>query len=312
MRLLLGSLLLAACSAPDLLPDVGVDDPREAMAERVLAEKHLPLRNCAGNDAFGVSGVYAVRFVTRATTNGGGLINQVEQVTRYGVAQLCVSQRDIVADLLVCAMTLSPVLHPPSGTCAAEEPKGAALLAALPVARFTGAINIAGDSVNLARWGELWGIRDGALLPTPMGIEQIGDGEPIFDQDGDGHPGVTLEGSGLVPTTSYVARITEADFALTNTGGPNLSGRCGSQTAQVVLGGPATRLLRPRAYTVAEAGAALFLRADGLAGSDDIGVADDRVTCAEVAAFSELLDVPEEGACTIPEVPEEEESDAGM
>lgn len=294
---------LVACTAPTLLPDSGVAGDGSVDHEAELAARALELRNCPGNDAFGVGGVYVVRFVTSSVvSDGDGVSNQDERTTRFGVAQLCVDQRDVGADLLVCALEVGPIFDEGAASCAAEAP-GSALLAALPIAHFNGAISVDGGDVSLARWIELWGLRDDATLPAePDGIEQA-EPDGTFDQDRDRHPGVTLRGTGNVPTTSYVARVTVVDFQLEKRRGPDMSGVSGAVTEEIVLGGPATRLLRPRERANGEQQDALFVRADGLLGSDDVGVADGKVTCAEVQAWlaEERLPAAAAGVCEIPE-----------
>jgi len=292
---------LTACVAPEVPPDAGTSDATTGPDPgRALDERGLELRNCPGG-AFGFEGLYAVRFESTSAVSGGGVAAQQEHVTRYGVAQLCVEQREVAVDLLVCRMAITPVLHGESRTCAAESP-GAALLAALPVAHFTGEIDMSGASVTLTGWSERWGLHDGAELPTePSGIEQMSGDEAaragVLDQDGDGEVGVTLRGDGEVPTRTFVARVTNADFALANDG-INLAGQVGSVTAESVLGGPATRLIRPRERGPGGRGSATFVRADGLAGAPDIGVGDGVVQCAEVAAWigTELAEPPS-GPC---------------
>ncbi len=277
--------------------------------EVVLAAKGLQLRNCPPGPA-DVGGVYAVRFETVDTvSHGDDVAAQEQRVTRYGVAQFCVEQRDIVVELLVCNMAIGPVLHGPSNTCAAEAPT-VALLAALPVVRFAGEIDLNGGTVNLTGWSERWGLVDGASLPgEPSGIDQLdaADAEAagVLYQDGDKQVGVTLEGTGAVPTRTFVARITSADFQLLASR-LDLTGTSTSTTEQVVLGGPATRLVRGRTR-VAASGNAGFLRADGLNGADDIGVGDGVVQCAEMVRWVNTpLAPPADGACVLDEDEDEE------
>lgn len=296
-------VMALGCGAPEALPDGGVEGGSRPDPEEVLAAKGLVLRDCRPGAA-DIGGVFAVRFETVDTlSHGDDVAPQEQRVTRYGVAELCVEQRDIVVDMLVCNMAVGPVLHAPSHSCGAEVPT-AAILAPLPVVRFKGEIDLGADVVRLTGWNERWGLRDGAALPPePTGVDQLdpaaAEAAGVLDQDGDGHVGVTLVGS-AVPTRTFVARVTTAGFEL-RAGRNELSGTTTSTTQQVVLGGPATRIVRGR-VRVPAGGNAGFLRADGIAGADDIGVGDGVVQCSEVQAWvgAPLAD-PVAGACDPPE-----------
>ena len=274
------ALLLVACE-PQLLLDAGVGEAeveQVEQVERVLA-RALELRPCPG-DAFGVEGVYVVRFETASTLRGAASQGQPERVTRYGVAQLCGDGQGLAARMLVCDLAFSPVLHEASATCAAEVP-GPALVAELPVASFVGEVDLTGSRVALAGWAERWGLLDDAGPPEePSGAAQV-ESEDVVDQDQDEAPGVTLRGTGPVPTLSWSARLTEAEFVLQVVRG-GLMGATSSATSETILGGPAARLLRGRTREGQEGGA-VFVRADGRGGSDRADAnADGRLTCGEL------------------------------
>ncbi len=281
MRGALLVLTLVGCGDRQELPDAGPVDP-EAAAEMAVLERALEIRRCAG-DALGVSGVYAVAFETAAQVSGPASAAQREVMTRYAVAQLCGEQYELTGRLLVCNFAQTPVLHEASRTCAAEVPS-LALLAEIPVAHFRGETSLNGNEVALSGWTERWGLLEDAELPREPGGAAAVQSPELVDQDGDERPGITLRGDGPVPTVSWAARITSADFALGAVNG-GLQGHTRASTRQTIVGGPAARLLR--GWDRGDApGDALFVRADGTQGSTRLdGNGDGLVSCAEVVPW---------------------------
>ena len=147
--------------------------------------------------------------------------------------------------------------------------------------------------MRLPGFEETWGV--------PAGSNPPGDGSAagLVDQDSDDNPGVTLYGSGPVPTISWAARRTVADIELQVASPTALGGRTTSSTAQSIAGGPAQRVIAGRQRAGAD-GSAIFIRADGLDGSGVVDQNQDgRVTCAEMAPWiGQVLPLPREHACT--------------
>ena len=298
----LGILGLAVCGLTGLagceLADVGVGDQPQGPAAEVPPEQRVAARTlavgrCAGSGLVpDVTGVYVFAFETVSTIAGGNLTGaQTEVVTRYGVAQLCQTDDRVDAALLVCTFDQGSVLDD-TGTCAAQLPS-IELLATLPGIRLTGAVDLANQSVRITGFEESWGL--------PAGTNPPGDGNlaGLIDQDADDDPGVSLFGTGAVPTISWAARRTVADFALQVASPTALGGVTTSSTAQSIAGGPAERVIAGRQRAGAN-GSAIFIRADGLDGS---GIVDQNqngaVTCAEMAPWiGQVLPLPREYACT--------------
>ncbi len=296
-----GALAVAAfatgCERDEPIVDAGPGTGDAAVADP--STRSLRPRGCVANGWPPVAGVWAARFETVSSIRGGGLAAQPEGVTRYAVVELCQDGLAVQATWLACEPVISPVLDN-TGTCAAQVP-GPNLWAALPTVVGDGALDLSGPAPVLRLvWGETWGLAEGARLPAePSGITPV-ESDAVVDQDGDGHPGVTLRGDGPVPTVSWAARITGATFQLQV--GPEaliLQGVTASETAQTILGGPATRALRGRRRTGA-AGEALFLRLNSPSGALPIDAnRDGAISCAELGVLvGSPLPLPKAGACT--------------
>lgn len=227
-----------------------------------------------------VSGVYAARFETVAPISGGSLKGaQTEIVTRYAAIQLCQDGTTIDAVTVVCGMHHSP-LYDQSDTCAAQVPS-AALLRALPALHSRGLMDPSLPEAGFSLpWAERWGLDETSALPTePAGAAPL-ESEAVVDADGDEYPGVTVKGSGPVPTVAWVARLTEASLNITGGDGVVLQGNTRAATAEVVVGGPASRWLRGRSRGQGD-GQLDLVRVDGRDGAPAL-VQSGRLTCAEV------------------------------
>ena len=285
---------LAGCE----LADVGVgDQPQgpgtEVPPEQRVAARTLELGRCAGSGLLpDVSGVYVFAFETVSTIAGGNLAGaQPEAVTRYGMAQLCQTDDRVDAALLVCTFDQGSILDD-TGTCAAQLPT-IELLATLAGVRLAGTVNLATQIVQLPGFEESWGL--------PAGTNPPGDGSVagLIDQDSDDDPGVSLFGSGPVPTITWAARRTTANLELQVASPTALGGRTTSTTTQSIAGGPAQRVIAGRQRAGTD-GSAIFIRADGIDGSGRVDANQDgRVTCAEMAPWiGQVLPLPREYACT--------------
>lgn len=260
--------LAAAGCGPieDLLGGGDTTDPENALPEG------LALSGCRSEPLlYDVSGVYAARFETVSAINGGNLDGaQTEIVTRYAAIQLCQRGTTVDATTVVCAMHHSP-LYDTSQTCAAQVPT-AALLRALPAVSSRGFVDASAPEVGFSLpWAERWGLDDTGTLPDePSGAAQVAS-DTVVDTDGDELPGVTLRGDAEVPTLAWVARLTEASFDVTGGSGDGivLSGSTRAATAEVVLGGPASRLLRGRSRGEGR-GTLDLLRVDGVGGAPQL------------------------------------------
>lgn len=286
---LFGCEALQLGAALDAGPGGGGGTPPE---QRVAARTLEPGR-CPGSGLVpDVSGIFVFAFETVSTVSGGNLAGvQTEAVTRYGIAQLCQTDDRVDAALLVCTLDQGS-LRDDSGTCAAQLPT-VQLLASLPGVRLQGRVDLATQTVSLPGFSERWGIGEGANVPAE------GSGtDGLVDQDADGDPGISLYGSGAVPTVSWAARLTRADLALQVISPTSLGGRTDSTTTQAILGGSAERLLRGRARSPAP-GTAIFVRADGVDGAGLVDQnRDGAVTCAEMAPWiGAALPLPREAAC---------------
>lgn len=274
--------------------DAGVVAPPDVDVR--LAARALPAPRCGGSGFFpDVSGVYAGLLETASQVSGALPGSQAEVVTRYAVVRLCQSEGQITGELLVCGLDLSPLVDE-AGTCAAEVP-GEALIAALPPVTLSGAIELGGESFVLNGFEESWGLAPGASLPAEPAGAAVVMSAGVLDQDEDGAPGVTVEGNGVVPTRAWVARTTRATFRL-RVGQGGLAGVSEAETAQVVLGGPASRALRGR-QRQGLAAEVLLVRADGQEGSARLDAnGDGQLACRELAAWvGNPLPLPRAWAC---------------
>lgn len=297
MRVLLSLCALAttACGVVGQPPSGAeqVADP----TEQVLA-RSLEVGGCRGFDgAPSITGAWVFAFTTVATLSGGNLDGaQPETVTRYGVATVCQDDREVAMALLVCNLAQTPVFDT-SRTCAAQLPS-TAVLASLPPVTVTGTLGQPGPetSLSLSGWSERWGLaEDAEPPPEPPGVEPVDD-EAVIDQDQDERPGVTLTGDSSVPTLSWAARLTRADFELT-ADEQRLVGTTRSETVQAIVGGPASRLLRGRTRDP-RPGEAFFLRADGRYGSTRADAdGDGRIRCAELGPLLDQLPEPPAAPC---------------
>lgn len=273
--------------------DGGTQGGNGAPPEQRVAARTIELGRCPGSGLVpDVSGVFVFAFETASTIAGGNLVGgQTEVVTRYGIAQLCQTDDRVDAALLVCTFDQGSVLDD-QGVCATQLPS-VELLASLPGVRMQGTLDVATQTVSLPGFEERWGVGPNVAVPAE------GSGtDALVDQDADGDPGVSLFGSGAIPTVSWAARVTTADLTLQVSNLTTLSGRVTSNTTQSILGGSAERLLQGRTRSPA-AGNAFFIRADGLDGS---GVVDQNqdgaVTCAEMAPWiGQALPAPRKAAC---------------
>lgn len=300
MRAVTQGLLLGLLLGPIgcELADVGVGDQPQGPGadvppEQRVAARTLEVGRCAGSGLLpDVTGVYVFAFETVSTIAGGNLTGaQTEAVTRYGVAQLCQTDDRVDAALLVCTFDQGSVLDD-TGTCAAQLPS-VELLATLPGVRLAGVVDLASQSVSLPGFEEVWGV--------PPGTNPPGEGVTagLVDQDSDDDPGVSLFGSGAVPTITWASRRTIADLSLQVASPTALGGRTTSSTGQSIAGGPAQRVIGGRQRAGAD-GTAIFIRADGLDGSGVVDQNQDgRVTCAEMSPWiGQVLPLPREYACT--------------
>lgn len=294
-RLSLALLALTACKPLEQPLPGGehLDGPTAPVLDRALA-----LETCRGFDGTPeLSGAWIFAFETAATVGGTLPEAQPEVVTRYGVATVCQDGTQVAMTLLVCNLAQTPVFDE-SRTCAAQLPS-TELLARLPAVRVYGTLGDAGPEATLVveGWSERWGLADGAAPPPePAGVEPVV-GDALVDQDEDGEPGVTLRGDSSVPTIAWAARLTEAGFALT-TDGRAMVGTTRSSTAETIVGGPASRLLRGRTRRPREGGA-VFLRADGRFGTPRLDANQDgAVSCREMLALAEALPAPAAAPCT--------------
>lgn len=280
------------------LAEVGVgDEPAgpgtDVPPEQRVAARTLEVGRCAGSGLLpDVTGIYVFAFETVSTIAGGNLAGaQTEVVTRYGVAQLCQTDDRVDAAMLVCTFDQGSVLDD-TGTCAAQMPS-IELLATLPGIRLVGAVDLANQTVRIAGFEETWGL--------PVGTNPPADGSTagLVDQDSDDDPGVSLFGTGAVPTISWASRRTVADLELQVASPTALGGRTVSATRQSIAGGPAQRVVTGRQRAGAD-GSAIFVRADGLDGSGLVDQNQDgRVTCAEMSPWiGQVLPLPREYACT--------------
>ncbi|MCA9543393.1 MAG: hypothetical protein KC613_03355 [Myxococcales bacterium] len=294
----LGALaLLAGCERDEVPPDAGVAGGADAAVYDPGA-RALPIRGCQAGTVPSVAGLWAVRFETAATLSGPGVGSQAEVVTRYAVAELCQDGFAVAGTVLTCRIEQSPV-RDGSGTCAAQVPADA-LLAALPPSAVAGQLDPTSAQPRLQlAWVETWGLAEGAAPPAePTGIAAA-DLSGVVDQDGDGHPGITVRGDGPVPTIAWVARRTEVVFdLLTDINALLLQGVASARTRQTVLGGPATRVLRGRRRADGQGNVA-WIRLNGPAGQVPLDRnGDGALSCAELAAlYGDPLAPPWGGAC---------------
>lgn len=263
-----------------------------------LARKGLPVGDCDGaGGVLELSGGWVFRFETVSTVEGALPQAQPETVTRYGVARICQDGTAVTAWLLVCSLAQTP-LRDDAGDCAAQHPSEA-LLRALPAVVIAGELDrdAPGARLRFPIWRETWGLAspDAAL---PAETDAAAEDPVVADQDGDGNPGVTLAGTGEVPTLSWAVRRTDASFDLEIRDAVILIGTTQSETDQRIVGGPAARVVRGRRREGA-AGEALFVRADGLFRSPRADAdADGVLTCGELGPFLfDVLPPPPPDAC---------------
>jgi hypothetical protein len=292
VALCLLGLTTTACGALDDLLGSG-EEATEAEALPV----GLALSACRSEPLlYDVSGVYAARFETVSAINGGNLDGaQTEIVTRYAAIQLCQRGSTVDATTLVCAMHHSP-LYDRSQTCSAQVPS-AALLRGLPTVASRGFIDASAPEVGFSLpWAERWGLADTGTLPAePNGAAQV-ESDVVVDTDGDELPGVTVKGNAEVPTVAWVARLTEASLDVSAGEGIVLSGSTRSATAEVILGGPASRLLRGRSRGEGR-GALDLVRVDGLDGAPRLATGGSLSCAAVVGLIGEVFAEPRVQSC---------------
>lgn len=298
--LLLGAFALTAplswgCGALDDLLSGG-DGGGGGSGPATLALELQPCRSEPG--LYDVSGAYIFAFETISQVSGGPLSgSQKEVITRYGALQLCQRGPQVEAQLRTCALHHGR-LEDRSGSCAAQVPD-VALLNALPVAHSVGEISLDGAFATIRLpWAESWGLEPGARLPEePHGAAPLSADTPgLLDMDGDGLPGVTVRGDGPVPTTSWVARTTQASIFAQSEDGEVFIGITESQTDEAVLGGPASRWLRG-IQRKSLPGSFMMVRADGALGGLQL-VRAGQISCAAVIAQAgESLPDPQEESC---------------
>jgi hypothetical protein len=269
----------------------GQEEATEAAPDGVTeapepANRALQLAGCGSDGSFpNVAGAWLLRFETASVIAGGGLSEQGELVTRYAVAELCQDGPAVQATVLTCSIHQWPVLDS-TATCAAQRPSPE-VIENLPAVRMSGRLSPNDPEAVLAfDWAEQWGLAAGAALPAePAGISEVAT-EGVVDQDEDGRPGVTLRGSGPVPTETWAARHTQTRLLIQGGDETVLLGRTiNTLTAQTILGGPATRVIRGRSRS-GQNSALAMVRVDGQFGSSRADANGDGViSCAELAPF---------------------------
>ncbi len=288
MRALPFLLVLSGCGELfGAAADAGPGPAPEEVALREIADRGVELGNCPGIGPFSVNGLWVGRFETRSSVSGTGLPKaQAETVTRYALLSLCEEGDLISGAIALCDIAQSQLLDE-AGTCAAQLPNPQTLAAVEPQ-RITGSRDLVGPSsrISLRGYEERWGLEAGASPPAePAGVDTVED-QGLVDGDADGDPGVTLRGSGPVPTIAWAARLTTADFEL-SLEEFCMVGRTTSATTQSIVGGPATRALRGRRRSP-EGGEALFVRAEGAS----------TLRCTDLAgAIGAQLPLPTGAAC---------------
>jgi hypothetical protein len=129
-------------------------------------------------------------------------------------------------------------LHIDNGTELVKTVVPDALVASLPVTEAPGTLTETPDGLAFAQPSavELRGVRlaDPAADPLPTS----GDDPAVWDQDGDGHPGVTMRIAGLVDGEVYVVQRRTAAFtgAFVGAGADRIEGLVDWTDEQVILG----------------------------------------------------------------------------
>lgn len=277
------------------LPDAGpVGDGGAPPEPQGPLDKALALTVCrGGGGAPDVSGTWAFLLETAAAIEVDGRAPQAEVVARVGVAQLCQQVQQVQGRFLVCDLAQSPVLDR-SNTCAAQRPSRD-LVEALPVVEVAGAVDRLGPAATLffPGWRESWGLRAGHRIED--GATSVIDAL-VVDEDADGDPGVTLRGDGDVPTVAWAVRQTRADLSVA-VDFRRLQGFTRAATTEVIVGGPAARVLAGRTREVAD-GALTMVRVDGAGGTAEADVNGDGViTCAELERVRAVLPAPSAVGC---------------
>ncbi|MCA9557911.1 MAG: hypothetical protein KC583_05025 [Myxococcales bacterium] len=256
--------------------------------------KGLQLTVCrGGGGAPDVSGTWAFLLETASAIEVDGRAPQAEIVARVGVAQLCQQVQQVRGRFLVCDLAQSPVLDR-SNTCAAQRPSRN-LVEALPVVEVDGAVDRLGPAATLffPGWRESWGLRAGHRIED--GATTVIDAL-VVDEDADGDPGVTLRGDGDVPTVAWAVRQTRADLSV-EVDFRRLDGFTRAATTEVIVGGPAARVLAGRTRDVAD-GALTMVRVDGAGGTAQVDAnGDGQITCAELERVRALLPAPTAVGC---------------
>jgi len=245
---------------------------------------------CRGGDGYmGISGLWVFAFETVSEVSGLSSRPQAERVLRQGIAEICANDLSLEVRMRSCQLTQSPLLDE-SETCSSQTPDQA-LLAQLPELRVQAdfRLDLPTAAFELRGLQERWGLEADRPIPSePEGLELL-EAAGIFDQDEDQRPGVTLRGDGSVPSEAWAVRLTQWSMFL-QMEEQLLVGSTEAVTNQSILGGPATRLLRGRQRD-GGSGGALFLRVDGLEGSDQADINENAaLSCAEAEPYFTQLD----------------------
>lgn len=167
-------------------------------------ERDLRLRQFEADAS--LNGTWAQLQVTTAESSAPLVGTVTTTTTRVSLVRIAhAPDGTLVADGTVCAMDVE------TSTGMANTVVPDALVAAIPPWQWLGRVE--GDTVTFFRSHEWLGVRD-VSPDTPIEDPQ----DPrVFDADGDGHPGVTIEVTGMAGGEMYFAQASWREPTVLNT-----------------------------------------------------------------------------------------------